>query len=73
MVRTHARWLCGSPPGTGSGALNAGGETYLMQTKLRGQSVMRLALGNILTTENNLRRVWKMIQDAATTFETASP
>src|SRR5947209_3149262 len=53
--------------------LNAGGETYLMQTKLRGQSVMRLALGNILTTENNLRRVWKMIQDAATTFETASP
>ncbi len=26
--------------------INAGGETYLMQTKLRGRAVMRLGLGN---------------------------
>lgn len=42
--------------------INAGGETYLMQTKLRGRSVMRLGLGNILTTEENVRRAWEIIQ-----------
>ncbi|MDQ6765797.1 MAG: pyridoxal-dependent decarboxylase [Verrucomicrobiota bacterium] len=41
--------------------LNAGGQTYLMQTKLRGRIVMRLGLGNILTTEENVRRVWELI------------
>jgi aromatic-L-amino-acid decarboxylase len=45
-------------------AINAGGETYLMQTKLRGRSVMRLGLGNVLTTEEHLARVWKIIRDA---------
>src|SRR5256714_6977527 len=29
--------------------INARGETYLMQTKLKGRSVVRLGLGNILT------------------------
>jgi glutamate/tyrosine decarboxylase-like PLP-dependent enzyme len=45
--------------------INGEGETYLMQTKLRGRSVMRLGLGNILTTEENLRRVWKIIRATA--------
>jgi aromatic-L-amino-acid decarboxylase len=45
--------------------INERGETYLMQTKLRGRSVMRLGLGNILTTEENLRRVWKIIRATA--------
>ncbi|HEV2806071.1 MAG TPA: pyridoxal-dependent decarboxylase [Chthoniobacterales bacterium] len=44
--------------------INAGGETYLMQTKLRGRSVMRLGLGNVLTTEEHLARVWRIIRDA---------
>jgi aromatic-L-amino-acid decarboxylase len=44
--------------------INAGGETYLMQTKLRGRTVMRLALGNVLTTEEHLARVWQIIRDA---------
>src|SRR6476620_8716617 len=34
--------------------INAGGETYLMQTKMRGRSVMQLGLGNVLTTEEHL-------------------
>jgi aromatic-L-amino-acid decarboxylase len=42
--------------------INAAGETYLMQTKLRGRTVMRLGLGNLLTTENHVRRVWEIIQ-----------
>jgi aromatic-L-amino-acid decarboxylase len=45
--------------------INAAGETYLMQTKLRGRAVMRLGLGNLLTTEEHLRRVWQIIRDAA--------
>jgi aromatic-L-amino-acid decarboxylase len=44
--------------------LNAAGETYLMQTKLRGRVVMRLGLGNILTTEEHLRHVWRLIREA---------
>ncbi len=48
--------------------INAGGETYLMQTKLRGRAVMRLGLGNILTTEEHLRRVWEIIQETARTL-----
>jgi len=47
--------------------INAAGETYLMQTKLRGRAVMRLGLGNILTTEKHLHRVWQIIRDAAAT------
>ncbi len=45
--------------------LNAAGETYLMQTKLKGRTVMRLGLGNLLTTEEHLRKVWELIQEAA--------
>ena len=45
--------------------LNAAGETYLgCQTKLRGRVVMRLGLGNILTTEEHLRHVWRLIREA---------
>ena len=45
-------------------SINAVGETYLMQTKLRGRTVMRLGLGNLLTTEEHLRRVWEIIRAA---------
>ncbi len=45
--------------------INASGRSYLMQTKLRGRAVMRLGLGNILTTEENVRRAWSIIQDTA--------
>jgi aromatic-L-amino-acid decarboxylase len=45
-------------------SINAGGETYLMQTKLRGRTVMRLGLGNLLTTEEHVRRVWEIIRAA---------
>src|SRR5688572_24986413 len=44
--------------------INAAGETYLMQTKLKGRTVMRLGLGNVLTTEDHLRRVWEIIRAA---------
>ena len=44
------------------GRINASGRAYLTQTKLRGQTVMRIGLGNVLTTEQHLRNLWEMIQ-----------
>ena len=44
--------------------INASGRAYLTQTKLRGRVVMRLGLGNLLTTEEHLRRVWEIIRAA---------
>lgn len=45
--------------------INASGRAYLTQTKLCGGTVMRIGLGNVLTTEEHLRKGWKLIQDTA--------
>jgi aromatic-L-amino-acid decarboxylase len=45
--------------------VNASGRAYLTQTKLRGKTVMRIGLGNVLTTEQHLRNVWQLIQKTA--------
>jgi aromatic-L-amino-acid decarboxylase len=45
--------------------INASGRAYLTQTKLRGRTVMRVGLGNVLTTEQHLRNVWELIQSTA--------
>jgi aromatic-L-amino-acid decarboxylase len=44
--------------------INASGRAYITQTRLRGRTVMRIGLGNILTTEEHLREVWKIIREA---------
>ena len=45
--------------------INASGRVYLTQTKLRGQTVMRIGLGNVLTTEEHLRKAWEIIRETA--------
>jgi aromatic-L-amino-acid decarboxylase len=45
--------------------INASGRAYLTQTKLRGRTVMRIGLGNVLTTERHLRTAWELIQKTA--------
>jgi aromatic-L-amino-acid decarboxylase len=45
--------------------INASGRAYINQTKLRGRTVMRVGLGNVLTTEEHLRNVWELIQETA--------
>ena len=45
--------------------INTSGRVYLTQTKLRGQTVMRIGLGNVLTTEEHLRKGWEMIRQTA--------
>src|SRR5438270_1038213 len=45
--------------------INASGRAYLTQTKLRGRTVMRIGLGNVLTTEEHLRKAWELIRETA--------
>ena len=45
--------------------INVSGTGYITQTKLRGRTVLRIGLGNILTTEDHLRNVWELIQTVA--------
>ena len=52
--------------------INASGRAYLTQTKLRGRTVMRIGLGNVLTTEEHLRKAWEMIRDMADQREMAA-
>jgi aromatic-L-amino-acid decarboxylase len=49
--------------------INASGRAYLTQTKLRGRTVMRIGLGNVLTTEDHLRKGWEMIQETASALK----
>ncbi|HEY8793537.1 MAG TPA: aminotransferase class I/II-fold pyridoxal phosphate-dependent enzyme, partial [Gemmatimonadaceae bacterium] len=44
-------------------AVNAGGDAYLTHTTLRGLRVMRIGVGNVLTAERHLERVWQRIRD----------
>lgn len=46
-------------------AINASGRAYLTQTRLQGRTSARIGLGNVLTTENHLRKVWQLIQKTA--------
>ena len=46
--------------------INASGRAYLTQTKLRGRTVMRIGLGNVLTSEQHLRNAWKLLQTTMT-------
>jgi aromatic-L-amino-acid decarboxylase len=45
--------------------LSAGGEIYLSHTKLRDRYTLRLAIGNIRTTEQHVTRAWELIQAEA--------
>ncbi|HYO62521.1 MAG TPA: pyridoxal-dependent decarboxylase [Pyrinomonadaceae bacterium] len=42
--------------------VNATGETYLTHTRLRGRLTLRIAVGNVLTTERHLARVWDLVR-----------
>jgi aromatic-L-amino-acid decarboxylase len=44
--------------------INVSGRAYLTQTKLRGRTVMRIGLGNVLTTEEHLRKGWDLIRES---------
>jgi aromatic-L-amino-acid/L-tryptophan decarboxylase len=41
---------------------NASGDIFLSHTKLDGRYVLRLAIGNASTTENDVRRAWEVLR-----------
>jgi aromatic-L-amino-acid decarboxylase len=41
--------------------LNATGEVFLSHTRVRGRYALRLAVGNLRTTEAEVRRVWELV------------
>ena len=43
-------------------AINATGEVFLSHTKLHGNFVMHLAIGNIRTEEKHIARTWELLQ-----------
>ena len=45
--------------------VNATGEAFLSNTALAGRYVLRLAVGNQRTTEDDVRRAWELLQEAA--------
>ena len=53
-------------------AVNGTGKAYLTYTTLNGQVAMRLAVGNILTTELHLARVFDLIRREAAQLHAAS-
>jgi aromatic-L-amino-acid decarboxylase len=46
-------------------ALNASGDVYLTHTRVSGRIVMRVGIGNILTSERHLRMAWTRIRGEA--------
>jgi aromatic-L-amino-acid decarboxylase len=46
-------------------AVNASGEVFLSHTRLNGRFVIRLAIGNLHTTEAHVRRAWEMLQECS--------
>lgn len=45
--------------------LNATGEVFLSHTKAKGRYALRLAIGNLRTTEPHVRRAWELVQEQA--------
>src|SRR5690606_30845030 len=45
--------------------VNASGEVFLSHTRLRGRYALRVAIGNIRTTEDHVRRAWELLREAA--------
>jgi aromatic-L-amino-acid decarboxylase len=46
-------------------AVNATGEVFLSHTRLDGHYVLRLAVGNLHTTEAHVQRAWTLLQEKA--------
>jgi aromatic-L-amino-acid decarboxylase len=45
--------------------VNASGEAYLTHTRVRGVTAIRMAIGNVLTTEVHVAECWRVIRARA--------
>lgn len=48
--------------------VNRSGEVFLSHTRLQGRMVLRLAVGNLRTTERHVRRAWQLLVSALDRF-----
>ena len=44
-------------------AVNASGDVFLSHTKIGGRVALRMAIGNIRTTERHVARAWELLQE----------
>lgn len=49
-------------------AVNAGGDVFLSHTKLNGRFTLRLAIGNIRTTDAHVELAWRRLNEASKLF-----
>jgi aromatic-L-amino-acid decarboxylase len=54
-------------------AANATGEVFLSHAKLGGRYVLRLAVGNLRTTEDDVRRCWELLRRLAAEAAAGAP
>ena len=52
--------------------VNRSGEAFLSPTRLNDRYSLRLAIGNIRTTEAHVRRVWELLQTVSEMHEGGS-
>jgi aromatic-L-amino-acid decarboxylase len=45
--------------------VNRSGEIFITYTKLDGRVILRVAVGNARTTEDDIHRAWKALREAA--------
>ncbi len=50
-------------------SVNRTGEVFLSHTELNGRFTLRLAIGNLRTTEAHVRRAWGLLQEHATRLD----
>jgi aromatic-L-amino-acid decarboxylase len=53
--------------------INASGKAFLSHTVLNGRFVLRFAIGNFQTTEQDVRVTWELIRQIANRLETEEP
>lgn len=49
--------------------VNASGEAFMTHTSLRGRTALRVAIGNIKTTREDVERLWALLREAAQAVE----
>jgi len=54
-------------------AVNATGEAYLSHTRLNDRHVLRLAIGNAATTEDDVRVAWQVLRREAARLGAGAP
>ncbi len=54
-------------------AVNASGEFFLSHTKLHGKFTIRVAIGNLRTTEAQVQRLWELLQSELSKLRSSEP